>query len=179
MLINALPPELPGPRLTLRRLQSSDAETVFAVAEPDRDWLQPWLPWADEPKLETTRAYLESSERNFEAGTQAHYGIWEAGEYLGNVGVQGVVEHRGEIGYWLAKRATGAGRMTEAVAALQSALFEVGLRRIEILCAVGNLPSNAVPKRLGYTLDGVLRDRIELYGAFHDANLWSRLSTDP
>lgn len=179
MRIHALPIELTSARLTLRRLSAEHADTVFSVAAPNRDWLRPWLPWADAPKFETTRAYLASAEKNFAAGTQAHYGIWDGADYVGNVGVQDVCERRGEVGYWLAESAAGAGRMTEAVERLQAALFAVGLHRVEILCAVGNAPSNAVPERLGYTLEGCLRDRIELYGAFHDANLWSRLATDP
>ena len=35
------------------------------------------------------------------------------------------------------------------------AFEELGMRRIEIRCATGNLPSNRIPQRLGMRLDRV------------------------
>ena len=45
---------------------------------------------------------------------------------------------------------------TAAVRALRHIAFgEFGMRRIEIRCATGNLPSNRIPLRLGMSLDRV------------------------
>ncbi len=40
----------------------------------------------------------------------------------------------------------------------QWAFFEKDFNRIQIRCAVGNQPSNAIPQRLGFTLEGTERD---------------------
>ena len=61
-----------------------------------------------------------------------------------------------EIGYWLREEFQHRGIVTAAVQELRRIAFEeLGMRRIEIRCATGNLPSNRIPQRLGMRLDRV------------------------
>ena len=69
-------------------------------------------------------------------------------------------KHSIEIGYWLREEQQGKGVMTAAVRALcETAFTQMGMRRIEIRCGVGNLPSNRIPQRLGF-----LRSHVEQRG---------------
>jgi ribosomal-protein-serine acetyltransferase len=62
------------------------------------------------------------------------------------------------IGYWLAAERQGAGTMTAAVCALLDHAFERwGLGRVEIRAGVLNARSRAIPQRLGFREEGVLR----------------------
>jgi ribosomal-protein-serine acetyltransferase len=64
-----------------------------------------------------------------------------------------------EIGYWIDTRYSGNGYMTEAVQGITSFAFnELKARRVEIRCDSRNVKSRAIPERLGFTLEGVLKN---------------------
>lgn len=84
-----------------------------------------------------------------------------------------------EIGYWLAREAVGHGIMTKCCRVLISHAFAVyGLNRVQIPAAVGNRRSRAIPERLGFTWEGVIRDAEWLYDHFVDHAMYSILSRD-
>lgn len=65
-----------------------------------------------------------------------------------------------EVGYWLREEQQGKGIMAAAVRTLCGLAFgEMGMRRVEIRCGTGNLPSNRIPQRLGF-----LRSHVEAQG---------------
>jgi ribosomal-protein-serine acetyltransferase len=68
------------------------------------------------------------------------------------------------IGYWIAESAQGAGTVTRAVQALVDNAFGTWrLHRVEIQAGAENQRSRAIPERLGFTREGVLR-HAELVG---------------
>jgi ribosomal-protein-serine acetyltransferase len=83
------------------------------------------------------------------------------------------------IGYWVTARAEGRGLITRACWALVNVAFEEwGMERAVILCGVGNKRSAAVPRRLGFTLEGVARHAQLLHGEFIDLQVWSLLRAE-
>jgi ribosomal-protein-serine acetyltransferase len=83
------------------------------------------------------------------------------GKIVGMVGFVAVSwQHRSTtIGYWLAESAQGRGVMTRAVGALTNHALETWqLNRVEIRAGVANARSRAIPERLGFKQEGVLRD---------------------
>ena len=84
-----------------------------------------------------------------------------------------------EIGYWLSSGQQGKGIMTKAVAAMIDDAFKnLGMNRVEIHCASGNLRSRAIPARLGFTQDGVMREGGLLNGKFVDKVIYSMLASE-
>lgn len=71
------------------------------------------------------------------------------------------------IGYWLAEKHQGRGTMTAAVRLLADhALATWVLSRVEIRVATENHRSRAIPERLGFSQEGILREA-ELVGDRH------------
>jgi ribosomal-protein-serine acetyltransferase len=173
--------ELPG-GCYLRLFEESDAEELQRVVAANRAYLAQWLPWANvrggaEALLEWIRRTRQqiADDNGFQAA------IIEDGAIVGVVGFHSVDwNHRStSIGYWLAEDRQGRGTMTEAVRALTAHAFDVWrLNRVEIRVAVGNLRSAAIPRRLGFTADGVLREAERHGGSYKDNAVYSMLASE-
>ncbi len=156
---------------------------AFAAVDRDRARLHRWLPWV--PHIRTVaeeQRYFERVEEFWDAHEQFHWLIFDKAThaYVGIVGTARLDWSHGlaEFGYWLVGDFEGQGRMTEAVKRVQHTLFAMGFHRLEIRCSSGNTRSSSIPKRLGYHLDGRLReDRME-QGARVDTLIWSQLRTE-
>ena len=69
--------------------------------------------------------------------------------------------------------------MTKVCRHLCGYLFdELGLNRIEIRCAEANLKSRAVPERLGFTLEGTLREMGYTRDGWVDQRVYSLLKRE-
>lgn len=74
-----------------------------------------------------------------------------------------------ELGYWAAKEQRGQGYSIEAAKALCDWGFAtLDVHRIEWWAMVGNAASRAVAEKLGFVVEGVLRQRAIVDGEPHD-----------
>lgn len=142
----------------LRPPTEADAEALSAVVTANLGHLSPWMPWATPEKatVEEEIAYAKRAAEAWEAGTEFAYLLVTAdGRIAGGCGLHRRIGPGGiEIGYWLAAEATGRGLATAAAGALtKAALALPDVDRVEIHCDEQNLPSAAVPRRLGYRYD--------------------------
>jgi ribosomal-protein-serine acetyltransferase len=173
--------ELPG-GYSLRPMHESDLRELHARIERNRDELGKWLRWAQEPSLESTRGHLArglSAERD---GHGLRRAIVVDGAIVGDVGLDVDREnHGGAIGYWLDADHRSRGVMTAAVGALVKYGFdELSLRRIEIRTDVLNRASRAIAERLGFELEGVLRQSYRVSDEhYSDDAVYSMLASDP
>jgi ribosomal-protein-serine acetyltransferase len=84
-----------------------------------------------------------------------------------------------EIGYWLAERHQGRGVMTGSVSRLVRHAFEdLRLNRITISVAVENDRSRAIPERLGFKAEGMMREAEWLYDHFVDQVLYALIRSN-
>jgi ribosomal-protein-serine acetyltransferase len=69
--------------------------------------------------------------------------------------------------------------MTKACRFLVDYAFaELKLNRVEIRCATGNHKSRAIPERLGFKLEGTVRQAEWLYDHFVDHALYGMLASE-
>jgi ribosomal-protein-serine acetyltransferase len=171
-----------GDDLELDLLDEAQAEELFALVDANRTYLRQWLPWLDQnTEVEHTRAFIRATRKQHEDNNGFTCGIRLRGRLVGVVGLHGIdrANRKTSIGYWVAQPHQGRGLVTRACAALLPYLFEeLGLNCVEIGCAVGNAKSNAIPERLGFTKEGVLRQREWLYDHFVDHVVYSLLASE-
>ena len=73
----------------------------------------------------------------------------------------------------------GKGIVTKAVKRVMKIGFEdLSLNRLEIKAAVQNIRSRAIPERLGFRLEGILRQAEVVQDAFYDQALYSFLKDE-
>ena len=159
-----LPTELPGERVLVRPYRPGDGDALWEAVEESREHILPWLPWGDTHKSPAdSEAFARKMHARWLLREDLALAVWDrAGEtYLGGSGLHRMEWNvpSFEIGYWLRKSAVGHGYMTEAAWLVTEMAFDkLGANRVFIRCASGNLRSAAIPPRLGYTLEGTLRN---------------------
>jgi len=167
----------------LRILEIHHAEAFFELAQRNRAYLRPWLPWVDATHaVDDTRRFIEQGLRQFAANEGFQAGLWHQGVPAGVLGLHRIdwANRAVSLGYWLDQASQGRGLMTAAVKAVVGHLFdELDLHRIEIRAAVENRKSRAIPERLGFQLEGILRQAQRSGGCYLDLAVYSLLRSDP
>jgi len=171
-----------APGFELRQFQMADAEAVYAAADRNRAYLREWLPWVDRThSAADIRDFIAARLEQLEARLGPNAAIWLDGEIVGAIGCHPIdwLHRNCSIGYWLDAGHQGKGVITRAVGALLDYLFdELELNRVAIQCGVGNRRSCAIPERLGFTREGLLREAEWVNDRWVDLVVWSMLARD-
>jgi ribosomal-protein-alanine N-acetyltransferase len=158
-------PSLSTPRLQLREIVASDAQSLLAI-HGDREAMR-WFgtdPLVDLEAAEKVIAGFANMRSLPSPGVRwgiVHANPARGGALLGTCGV--FRWNRGWrsclTGYELARHAQGQGFMTEALRAIYAWAFEtMAVERIEAQVHPLNAPSLALLKTLGFVEEGLLRE---------------------
>lgn len=170
-----------GDGLEMRSLDAEDAEAIFEVVERQRAYLREWLPWVDRTRsAEDVRRFITEVALPREAeGGGPNCGIWVNGVLAGSAGCHAIdwANRSVSLGYWLDADYQGRGIITRAAAALIDYLFdEMELHRVVIQCGASNHRSCAIPLRLGFQLEGLLREAEWVNDRWVDLKVWGMLA---
>jgi len=152
---------------------------MFSLVDRNRLHLRRWLPWVDNTRsAEDVRAFIAGTAAKYAAGEQMNAAIWIDGEIAGAIGHHDIdwPNRSVSLGYWIAAAHQGKGIITRCCHVLLDYLFdECGLHRVEIRCGLGNERSGAVPRRLGFTREGVIRQAQWVNDSWIDLAVWGML----
>ena len=176
-------PELQTERLLLRRMTLTDAAFYLKhFSDPEIVELTAF----DPPKgIEGARQELvEFCIKPFEENKGIRWGIILKGQtdLIGTIGYHHWVKaggYRAEIGYDLVAVHRCQGIMTEALReALRYGFETMGLNRVEAHTVSRNAASIRLLQKLGFHLDGVLRENTYFHGRFIDNTCFSLLARE-
>jgi ribosomal-protein-serine acetyltransferase len=165
----------------LRLWEAGDAVELTEAIAANREHLATWLPWAETHGFQDSVEFLDLKRLQMEANDGFEAALLLDGEIAGGVGFHRVdwVNRSTSIGYWLAADAQGRGLMTAAVAALLDyAFFEWDLHRVIIEVVIGNERSRAIPERLGFRQEAILREAKLVHGGHEDTWLYAMLAPE-
>jgi ribosomal-protein-serine acetyltransferase len=165
----------------LRLWEAGDAVELTEVIAANREHLATWLPWAETQGFQDSVEYLDLKRLQLEANDGFEAALVLDGEIAGGIGFHRVdwLNRSTSIGYWLAADAQGRGLMTAAVTALLDyAFFEWDLHRVVIEVIVGNERSRAIPERLGFRQEAILREAKLVRGSHEDTRLYAMLAPE-
>ena len=168
--------------IVLRELTLDDAGAVFEVVSRNYEHLKNFMHWAS-PDYDLVsacefirRAIGDRAERK-----SLGLGIFRNGEFIGAIGFVNFdwVAMKTEMGYWIAGDEQGKGIVSAAARRLVDFAFdELKMNRIEIRCSAENLRSSAIPKRLGFKLEGLLRQSECRGRRLHDFEVYGLLASE-
>ena len=162
----------------LRDLEPRHAGELSALFRSDDHDLFRWLAWEHLADAGAAREFLQGFATGRAEGTRRLLGIWLDDTLVGGTLYPTVNQrHRtAEIGVFLAAPARGRGIVTRAVEVMVDHAFDdLGIRRVEWRCSALNAPSRAIPQRLGFTLEGTLRQAFQVRDDVFDVEMWSLL----
>jgi RimJ/RimL family protein N-acetyltransferase len=168
-------------RLVLRPMDEGDIDALFemcSVPEVVRYTPRP----AMKERIEAEQM-MERIKANFARGDAFQLGIERRQDrvVLGYCGLFSFHEtsRRAEIGYSLDIRYWGEGYMSEALVAFVDYAFDgLGLHRIEADIDPRNAASARSLVRLGFTYEGLLRERWIVAGEISDTGMYGLLRSD-
>jgi ribosomal-protein-serine acetyltransferase len=162
-------------------LVESDAVELHTLIEVNRAHLARWMPWAASQTPRDTAQFIRSTRRQLTDGDGLQAALTANAAIIGVVGFHGVdwPNRATSLGYWLAAEAQGRGTMTHAVRALvEHAIGTWELNRVEVRADVANLRSRAIPERLGFELEGTLRQAQRLGERYRDQVVYAMLAQE-
>lgn len=177
------------PRLTLRPLTDNDADDLFAIfSDPRvmRYWSTPaWTDRAQALRMIASDRESLAERRDLRLGLVRH----DLGRVVGTASLFKIDpgNRHAEIGYGLAFEQQGSGLMNEALNALVDLAFDhragapfddLLLHRLEADIDPRNAASAASLERLGFRLEGTLRERWWVAGEVSDSGLYGLLRPD-
>jgi len=176
--------ELVGKTIRLRPYRTEDSSDILeAAVESFRD-VGKFLSWCHSGyTIEESVDWIKSCGETWDNGTSFEFATFDCrnGRYLGGCGLNYInhADKLANLGYWVRTSATGRGAATESALLLARFAFnELKFNRVEIVAAVENLMSQKVAEKTGAKREGVLRNRISINGAPHDAVIFSLVPVD-
>lgn len=166
----------------IRLIEERHAEEFFALVNRNYERLLHWCPWLSEVEtIEKTRGFLRGKLVRFAEGNGFTAGFFEENSLIGVIALEYVdkTNMMTEIGYWLDAQVTGKGLITKACSILvEYAFSELKMNRVQIRCASENMRSRAIPEKLGFTQEGVMRQAEKLSDRFVDLVIYGMLADE-
>ncbi len=166
----------------LRTLEERDTNVFYRLIERNRAHLRQWLPWLDSTlTAEDERAFIRLAYNQYIENKAVTCGIWYHKQAAGTISYHPIdwINRKVEIGYWLGAEFQGRGLMTKSCAKMVEYAFSaLHLNKVEVRCATGNTRSCAIPQRLNFKHEGIIRQAEWLYDHFVDLNFYGLLAQE-
>jgi ribosomal-protein-serine acetyltransferase len=166
-------------RIALVPVKVSQAEGLYEAIVESSAELSPWMEWVHpEYSIAETEEWVTRCRKAWETDSSFGFTIIEhhTSEIVGgcSITIDRPMHRNGSIGYWIRTSRTNQGFASEAAALLaQFGFAQLGLIRIEIFVAAGNIASQRVAEKVGALREGLLRNRLLIRGEPRDAYVFS------
>jgi len=168
--------------IVLHLIDYQHAEMLSRLVKINRLHLREWLPWVDHLRtVEDFRKYITNSKQRYASHLEVGYVILANNAMIGRIGLYNIdlSNKSASIGYWLDKDWVGKGVITRCCkAVIDDAFKRLKLNRIEIRAATENYKSQAIPTRLGFKQEGIIRQGEFVNNRFVDLYVFSILKEE-
>jgi [ribosomal protein S5]-alanine N-acetyltransferase len=174
-------PELETERFSLREIVPADAEDLYRIFS-DEETMRYWScrPYTT---IDQARRLIDGISKLVRDGAGIHWGITLRGDnrLIGKCGYNEwrKAHRRGDISYIVAREQWGKGVVSEAMCAVLDFGFDqMNLHSVEAGVTPGNDGSTRMLQKLGFRLEGHLRESYLAEDVFVDSLIYSLLRRD-
>jgi ribosomal-protein-serine acetyltransferase len=163
-------------------MERHHAGDLFKTIDLNRQYLREWHPWVDMLRSVSDAEKVLAAWHQQYANNRGFYaGIWHKGQFCGVINHLNVdwVNRVTILSYWLDAGHQGKGIMTACCQAMVEHSFYIWkLNRVTIECVTENIRSRAIPERLGFKLEGIVRQAEWLHGRYADHLIYGLLRSE-
>ncbi len=168
--------------LELFLLMPHHAPALYALLQANRAYWGEWISWVHRVEtLDDVRGLIERGLNELAEGSAIRFGLRYRGELAGRIFYSYIDTDsaRLEIGYQIGQAFAGKGIISRAVPVLLDDAFgEMGMQKVDILCAVHNTRSRRIPEKLGFQLEGIIRHAERVDGQPYDLAVYGMLAEE-
>ena len=171
--------ELRGEHLLLRPFGQDDAPALAAIAG-QRAIADTMISVAHPFDVDMAYAWIEQLGANDRR--QSFAVVAADGSLVGYAGLHDIDHEHGlaEISFWTDPACQGRGFAAQAAQLLLDHAFGgLGLNRVQAFHMTRNPASGRLLARLGFSEEGVMRQRVRKWDRFEDVVIWALLADDP
>lgn len=163
--------------IRLEALSEEHFQVYWQSIERSRNQIESWLGTFFSPQTEDlTTIFLQDRYSDWQQGNGYYFAIFDDETFIG-LGFVNTINARhkfANLGYWVDSAQTGRGYATKIVRGLAEFAFQdLALFRVEVVIDVNNKGSQKVAEKAGAIYEGILRNRLYLYGNPCDAAMYS------
>jgi len=167
----------------LRMIDRQHADELFNLIDANREQWQQWHPLLRSALRTVTdvEQFIARWLQHFANNRGFCAGIWFEGRLCGIIYHVTVdwLNRWCAISYWLDEAHQGKGIATASCRAFASYAFGAWkMNRVTIQCATQNTRSRAIPERLGFKLEGIIREAEWLFDHYVDHAFYGLLRSD-
>ncbi|KXI23813.1 GNAT family N-acetyltransferase [Photobacterium sanguinicancri] len=172
------------PRLTLRPYKSVDLLPHLEAVHESLPELTPWLEWCgDSYNQHDANEWIITSRVNWRSDVCYELAIFDrcSDTFVGSISLYDVLanSNSANVGYWIRSSHHRKGIASEALYVIcRLAFITLGLTRLDIVTHPDNIASQRTALTFGAKFEGLLRNKIMMYGDPIDANLYSIIPSD-
>jgi ribosomal-protein-serine acetyltransferase len=168
--------------LLLRSYQVDEFGELFDAINTSRRHLAPWLNWVSKTtKPEHSLQFIQRSQDQLHNQEALPLGLFYKGRLAGGIGMHEWTHEtkRAQIGYWISKEYEGKGLIVKSLITFVDYLFnKTGLNKIEIHYVPANTRSARVAERLGFRIEGIIRQSCSRNGVIEDIIITGLLKSE-
>ncbi len=168
--------------LTIRTFEDIDDKPFFKIILQERAYLRQWVAWVDNLQTHTdVLNFILQGRQQIIDQKGLPMLILEDGIIVGGISMHSWNHDLkiAKIGYWLCDTAQGRGIMTKVAKAFLNYLFtQVKLHKVELEYFPENTRSAVLAQRLGFVVEGHLRDVIRYHGRYRNLIVCGMLQSE-
>jgi RimJ/RimL family protein N-acetyltransferase len=171
--------KIEGNKIGIRTFCNNDVVHFYEAATESIIHMREFMPWCHpEYSMKESEEWVTSRAQSWANAEEYSFICYSLDNHklLGGVAINQINQcHKiGNIGYWVRGSALNQGVATEAVSLVSCFGFDtLGLNRLEIVTLPNNMASRKVAEKSGAKLDGILSNRLLVYGEALDACMYS------
>ncbi|GJM61305.1 MULTISPECIES: GNAT family N-acetyltransferase [Persicobacter] len=161
-----------NPIVKLQPLDHIHIGPLLELIDQNRDFLQKNLSWLEaQTRREDVAHFISHYQKLMSSKRGIMFGIFHKKMLIGNIGLFDIDPHNknGQISIWISQEYQNQGIAENAMQqVIKFAFMDWKLNRLEIRCKADNEPTAKLASKLGFNLEGKLRQSEWYYDHFED-----------